>query len=244
MRNIQRFLYFGLILSFVVSLIGCKKSTPIPTPTTLPPEEIIINAIQRLKGSAGFHFTIDRTGTLAYIDSDNTIAVERIEGDFVTPDRVKGKIRVNIGGFPAEVNFVSIQGRYWQTNPLNQSWEEYEPGTVFNPAILFDSEKGIQPMLQGDLHELTFVGNEKLDKWPDQQLQHLSGKMQGARIYEITFGLIGPEVMDVSVWIAPQTSELHRIQIIDPVEGSTEPTTWIVDFMNYDQKVDIQPPIP
>jgi hypothetical protein len=240
MRKAYRTLYLCLIPFFAVILTGCKKSTPPP----LPPSEIIINAVERLKGSAGFHFSIERTGTLAYIDADNTLAVNRIDGDFVTPDRVKGKIRVSASGFPAEVSFVSIQGRYWQTNPLNQTWEEYEPGTVFNPADLFDAEKGIQPMLQADLSELTLVGSEKLEKWPDKQLYHLKGKMKGERIAGITFDLIGPEVMDVDLWIAPNTFEVHRIQINDPVEGNPEPTIWMVDFLNFDQTADIQPPVP
>jgi hypothetical protein len=240
MRNVRRILYLCFAITFAIPFTGCRKSTPPP----LPPAEIIANAIERLKASEGFHFTIERTGTLAYIDSDNKIALNRIDGDFVTPDRVKGKIRVSVGGFTAEVSMVSIQGRYWQTNPLNQTWEEYEPGTAFNPALLFDSEKGIQPMLQTDLSELTLVGNEKLDKWPDKQLYHLKGKMKGERIAEITFELIGPEVMDVDVWIAPNTFEVHRIQIIDPVEGNSQPTIWAVDFLNYGQKVDIQPPVP
>jgi hypothetical protein len=240
MRNVCRILYLCLVITFTVPLTGCRKSAP----PSLPPAEIIANAIERLKGCAGFHFTIERTGTLAYINSENTIAVNRIDGDFVTPDRVKGKIRVSVGGFPAEVSMVSIQGNYWQTNPLNQTWEAYEPGTTFNPALLFDSEKGIQPMLQTDLSELTLVGNEKLDKWPDQQLYHLKGKMKGERIAGITFELIGPEVMDVDVWVAPNSFEVHRMQIIDPVEGESQPTIWTVDFLNYDQKVDIQPPVP
>jgi hypothetical protein len=46
------------------------------------------------------------------------------------------------------------------------------------------------------------------------------------------------------VWVAPQTFEVHRIQIIDPVEGESQPTTWTIDFLNYEQKVDIQPPVP
>jgi len=239
MRNERRFLLL-VILCITFSMVGCKKST-LPS---LPPTEIITHAIERLKTSAGFHFTIERTGTLAYIDADNTLAVNRIDRDFVTPDRVKGKIRVSAGGFPAEVSIVSIQGRFWQTNPLNQTWEEYDPGTVFNPAILFDAEMGIQPMLQTDLSELTIAGNEKLDKWPDKQLYHLKGKMKGDRIAEITFGLIGPEVMDVDVWVASKTFEVHRIQILDPVEGNLQPTVWMVDFLNYDQKADIQPPVP
>jgi hypothetical protein len=239
MRNKRPF-PFLIIFTFAILLTGCKKSA-LPS---LPPTEIIGHAIERLKTSAGFHFTIERTGTLAYIDAENTLAVNRIDGDFVTPDRVKGKIRVSAGGFPAEVSIVSIQGRFWQTNPLNQTWEEYDPGTVFNPAILFDAEMGIQPMLQSDLSELTLAGSEKLDKWPDKQLYHLQGKMKGDRIYEITFGLIGPEVMDVDVWVAPKTYEVHRIQIIDPVEGNPEPTIWMVDFLNYDQKADIQSPVP
>ena len=236
----RKILYLCLVLSFMVSFTGCKKSA-LPS---LPPTELISNAVERLKATAGFHFTIDRTGTLAFIDANNTLAVNRIDGDFVTPDRVKGKIRVSAGGLPAEVSIVSIQGRYWQTNPLNQTWEEYDPGTVFNPATLFDAQKGIQPMLQADLSDVKLVGTEKLDKWPDKQFYHLSGKMKGERIAEITFGLIGPAVLDVNLWIAPKTFEVHRIQIINPVEGNTQPTTWTVDFLNYDQKTDIQPPMP
>jgi len=50
--------------------------------------------------------------------------------------------------------------------------------------------------------------------------------------------------MDVDVWVGPNTFEVHRIQILDPVEGNPQPTTWVVDFLNYDQTVDIQPPVP
>ncbi len=240
MHKNSRFLDLFLVFVFAISLVGCKKSAP----PSLPPAEIITSAIDRLKNSKAFHFSIERAGALAYIDSQNTLAVNRIDGDFVTPDRVKGKIRVSVSGFPAEVSIVSIQGRYWQTNPLNGTWEEYDPGTVFNPADLFDSTKGIQPMLETDLSELTLVGVEKLDKWPGKQLYHLKGKMKGERIAEITFGLIGPQTLDVDVWITPKTFELNRIQIVNPVEGSTQPTTWTIDFTNYDQSVDIQPPVP
>lgn len=242
MRRIYkpRISYLSIILTLTFSLAGCNKSAP----PSLPPDEIVSRAIERVKSTPGFHFTITRTGALAYIDTNNTLAVNVIDGDFVTPDRVKGKIRVSVGGFPAEVSIVSIQGRYWQTNPLNQTWEEYDPGTVFNPAILFDSQKGIQPMLQSDLSGLKLVGNEKLDKWPGQQLYHLSGKMKGERIAEITFGLIGPKELDVNLWVTPKTFELDRIQIVNSVEGSTQPTTWSIDFLNYDQKADIQPPTP
>lgn len=236
----RQYLLHFLVLTIMLLLMGCTKSAPPPP----PPAEIITKGIERLKGTVGFHFTIDRTGTLAYIDMNNTLAVNSIDGDCVTPDRVKGKIRVSLGGIPIEVSIISIQGRYWQTNPLNQTWDEYEPGSVFNPAILFDAEMGIQPMLQADLSDLVLVGSEKLDKWPDKQLYHLNAKMKGERIAEITFGLIGPEVMNVNIWVAPNTFEVHRIQIIDPVEGNPEPTTWTVDFMKFDQKVDIQPPTP
>ena len=240
----RRIFNLCLFLILIISISGCSKSNAAPTPTPLSPGEIISKGIERLKSTSGFHFTIERSGALAYIDSNNTLAVNRIDGDFVTPDRVKGKIRVSAAGFPAEVSIVSIAGKYWQTNPLNQSWEEYDPGTVFNPASLFDAETGIQPMLQTDLSELKLVGEDKLDKWPGQQLYHISGKMKGERIASITFGLIGPADLDVDLWITPKTYEVDRIQIVNPVEGSGQPTTWTVDFLNYDQNTDIQPPTP
>ena len=99
-------------------------------------------------------------------------------------------------------------------------------------------------MLQSDLSGLKLVGEDKLDKWPGQNLYHLSGMMKGQRIATITFGLIGPADLQVDLWITPKTFELDRIQIVNPVQGSDQATTWTVDFLNYDQKTDIQPPTP
>lgn len=239
----RRILNICIFLTLIVSLTACKSS-PAATATLPSPVDLITQGVQRLQSTAGFHFTIDRTGALAYIDSNNTLAVNHVEGDFVTPDKVKGKIRVSAAGFPVEVSFVSIAGKYWQTNPLNQSWESYDPGSAFNPASLFDAQTGIQPMLQSDLSGLTLVGEDKLDKWPGQGLYHLHGKMKGDRIASITYDLIGPADLDVDLWITPKTFEVDRIQIVSPVAGSDQPTTWTVDFLNYGQTTDIQPPTP
>jgi hypothetical protein len=143
----------------------------------------------------------------------------------------------------AEVNIVSIEGRFWQTNPLTNAWEEYDPTTVFNPATLFDPQIGIEPILETDLTAPKLVGNEKLDKWPDKQLYHISGQMKGETIYALTLNLIGPEMMNVDLWVAPKTFEIHRLQITDPTEGG-EATVWTLDFLSFGQKVDIQPPTP
>ena len=78
----------------------------------------------------------------------------------------------------------------------------------------------------------------------DDLLYVISGMLDGARINEMSYGLIGPEQLAVRLWIAPETFELHRAVIVDRsnLEGD-EPRTWQVDFGEFGRVVDVAPPL-
>jgi hypothetical protein len=229
-----------LPFSFLILLLGASCAKPTPTP--LPPGEIIVQATARMKSLSSFHFIIERTGAPAYIDTNNTLALGRAEGDFSSPDKAKGQVRIVATGIVVSFKFTSLGDRYWQTNPLSRKWEEYPTGTFFNPAELFDSEIGLQPILETDLYDLVLEGNKELEEMPGKLLYSITGQLQGARLYQLSWGMIGPDAMGAHLWVDPATFDLHRIELVEAAAEGGEPTLWKFDFLDFNKPVDIQPP--
>jgi hypothetical protein len=58
----------------------------------------------------------------------------------------------------------------------------------------------------------------------------------------MSYGLIGPEQLDVKLWVMPETFELVRAVITEANSGDDEPSVWQVDFSEFGRVVDITPP--
>ncbi|UCF60017.1 MAG: LppX_LprAFG lipoprotein [Anaerolineaceae bacterium] len=223
----------------LLTLIGACVS---PTPEVMDPEEIVFRSVERMKSLSGFHFVIERSGALAFLNEEQTLAFRRAEGDFVAPDRARATIRVILPGLVAEVQVINIGDIQWETNFLTGEWQELPPDWGFNPAALFDAEVGIQPILEKDLSTLEYLGLEELDEVPGKPLYALTGEVDGERLHQLSYGMMGPEVMAITLWIAPETFELYRMQITEAPREEEEPTIWQVDFWDYDKVVEITPP--
>lgn len=236
--KIQRLPLAGLLVLTALLLFACGE----PEPEALPPEEIIQRSAERMNGMSGFEFTIERSGQPVYLDIDETIAFRRADGHYVAPDRAQATVRVITPGLVTDVGVISIGGTQWESNLLAPNWQEIPPDWAFNPAVLFDSEIGIQSILLSDLSDLAPEGTEMIEDGPDRPLYVVTGALGGDRIHEMSYGTIGPETMSIRLWIAPETFELYRVLITDPSQGGEEPTTWQVDFRQFDQTIEIAPP--
>jgi hypothetical protein len=231
--------YRFLLLLVLALLIGaCSK----PSLAELPAEEIVANSAARMNQLAGFRFAIDRSGGPAYLDPDQTISLRRAEGYFVAPDRAQATVRIITPGLVTEVNVISIEETQWQTNVMSTEWQQLPPNWGFNPAVLFDAEIGIQSILAADLGQMQLLEPERLEDGPDGPLYAISGVLDGGRIYAMSYGLIGPEQLDVKLWVMPETFELVRAVITEANSGDDEPSVWQVDFSEFGRVVDITPP--
>jgi hypothetical protein len=230
-----RLLIFVVLFSL---LAGCAR----PTPPPLPPEEILARVVVKMKSLAGFRFVVVRSGAPAYLDPGQTLSFSRMEGDYVSPDRAQGQVRVIAPGFVASVRFISIAERYWETNYLTGEWWECPPDQCFNPAILFDAQVGLQTILESDLSDLKRLDNEVLEELPGRSLYSVAGRLAGERLYQMSWGMIGPEAAQTRLWVDPETFVVHRIQLEEPAPEGGESTLWTVDFLNFDEAADIQPP--
>lgn len=235
-----------LLLSLIISLLsllaiaGCGPEAI----EDLPPEEIISNSVVRMKAMEGYKFLIDRSGAFAFLDAGQTISFSRAEGNYVRPDRVIANVRVIAPGLVVEVEVVGIGSEQWQTNMLTREWEPMSDDIGFNPSALFHPETGIPSVFETDLSNMVLIGTEELEEIPGKQLYALSGLLAGEQIYQISFGLIGPDELNVKLWIAPETFELYRMVVIEPGQDGEEDTTWLLDFWAFDQTKEISPPLP
>lgn len=227
------------LLFLPILIVACGS----PAPDIVDPEEIVLRSVDRMKSLSGFHFVVERSGALVFLDEEHTLAFRRAEGDFVAPDRAQATIRVIGPGLVVEVQVVNIGEVQWETNFLTGDWQELPPEWGFNPAALFDAEVGIQPILEEDLSELEWVGMEELEEVPGVSLHALTGEIEGEKLNQLSFGMIGPEMMTVKLWIAPDTFELYRIQMNEAPTGGDEPTVWKIDFWDHDRIVEIVPPV-
>ncbi len=193
---------------------------------------------------AGFEFLIDRSGQPTFLDYGETIAFRRAEGQYLAPDKIFVKVRVIAPGLVTEVQITSIGDEQWETNLLSGQWQPSDKRYSFNPSRLFSNENGIQAILARDLIEPTLLGVEELQDIPGRKFYVLQASLQGDRAYEMTYGMIDKDALQVKLWIDPDRFDLYRVVILDPVNpGDKEGTTWQIDFWNFDGKFDIEKPI-
>jgi len=198
--------------------------------------------VANMKALKGFSFVIARSGAPAYIDTGHTWSLSRVDGDYVSPDKATGNARIIGPGIVAAIKYISIGDQYWETNYLTGKWWGCPRAQCFNPAILFDPQNGIQPILESDLSDVQRLDNAQLEELPGKDLYSLTGKMKGERLYPVSWGMIGPNPVNVHLWVDPENFVVERIVMEDPGTDKPEPTVWTVDFLNFNNVVNIAPP--
>ena len=227
---------FLIILFF--SLTSC--SSP-PTPE-LTPEEIISQSADRMLSLSGFDLLFDRSGAPAYLDYEETLSLSKMEGHYDSPDRVQAIVRVIAPGFVIDIDVISVGRSQWQTNVITGEWEQIPEDWGFNPSMLFDPQVGLQAILTTDLTEME-IGQEELEEMPGKILYAITGRLGGDNIYELSNWLIGPDAMDVKVYIDPESYDLHRTKITEHRGDEDLERIWTIDFWNFDTIEGIEPPI-
>lgn len=225
------------LLALIVLLAGCAPRIP-----DLPPEEIVRRAAERMRGLQGFQFRIDRSGAPAYIDYAETLSLTLMEGAFAAPDKLSATVRVIAPALIAEIDVICIGQQQWETDVVTHKWFAIPPEWGFNPLILLDPQFGLQTIIASDLYDLTLDGVEELEEMPGRKLYALSGRMHGGTIYDLSYQLIGPEDMDVRLWVDPQTFDLYRTVLVEYPGVSEEEIRWTIDFWDFDVPVEIEAP--
>ena len=225
---------------FLLFIPGCGA----PPPPEISPEEILSRSVDRMESSAGFEFIIERSGAFAFLDKDEMISFRRATGKYLSPDSFETEVRVIGPGIVVDVFLIGVDGIQWETNILTGEWQLSDPNFNFNPSVFFHPETGLRMFLANDLSDIEYVGFAELVEVPGKPLYYLKAKMNGERVNSYSYGLIDAETLKVSMWVDPDTFDMHRILLVDPVdEGEEEDTIWQIDFWNFDTIFEIAVPI-
>jgi hypothetical protein len=233
----------GLMLAFwlpLMAIVSCSE----PDPTPPPAEDLIASASERMAGLEGFHFAINMSGLPVFLDGDETLALGKAEGFYTKPDQAMGAVSIQAPGLVTNVDVISIGQQQWLTNILSGAWMEMPAEWGFNPAVLFDANDGFLAVLTADLRDPVVVGRDKVDGGPDAELYIIEGTLAGERLAELTLGLLGPDDLDVRLWVHPEDHALYRVIVTNPTGSSEENgSLWQLDFDELGKSVTIEPPL-
>jgi len=229
-----------LFLSAIsLSLVACSAN---PSPE-LSPQEILERSAERMQTLKGFQVSINRSGAPAFLDYGQTLSLSRLDGYYVAPDRVQANVRVIAPGIVVVVDVISIGSIQWQTHVITGQWEQLPEDWGFNPATLLEAESGLPAILITDLSDLQLSADAELDEMPGKKLFLIKGMLAGETLYNLSNGMIGPDEMDAQIWIDPVTYDLQRAILSEHPGTADAERIWQIDFWDFDQVIDIQPPL-
>jgi lipoprotein LprG len=241
-RNIKRGIYsFWLVLL----LAGCggfggAASTPTPTPS---PDEIIDQVMAATEDASSFRFAIDFEGAPVYADPVNEqFAIVSVEGSLERPAGARAQIRVRTTGVIGIIRLVSLEGQLYATNPITREWLCFPPDSLFDPLVLFESERGLDYLIREEFTDVALEGIEPFGE-NDRLHYHLTGTIDGAPLRDISMGLLGRDTVDAEVWADTETQLVSRLVLTDQAPDTETTTVWTMDLDNYNQDVDIRAPV-
>ena len=225
-------------LSYILLVFLLEACAPAPTPV-LTAEQIAQRSTERTAQVNYFHFTIDLAGRRKTIDPLGSLVLRHADGDVARPDRAQSKIRVSLSGLIIEVQAVGIGTSQWLTNPLSQRWEAAPAGWGYNPAVLFDSQKGISALLRR-VAGLTRIADENVDGKPHYRL---SGKILSQDVAPMTAYMVTGSDVAFTLWVGAGDFLLHKVHITEKETADADPTEWDIVLSEFDKPVSIEPPV-
>lgn len=224
--------------------MGAATVVPTPVPTVVPtptptPAELSAQIGQATQASPSVHFEIALSGKPVFADDTQLFAISSIVGDLKRPDGVLATLKVSASGGLSEIKSVSLAGKQYITNPITLAWQCLPPGTAFDPAILFDPNKGFEHLLQQQYRDVALVGNQELAGKPSY---HLRGTLPGQALREISGTMLGASDVKADLWADMATKRVSQLVLVDSATDVASPTTWTIVFSDYEKTVDVRAP--
>ncbi len=171
-----------------------------------------------------------------FVDRFESIALDRLDGQFVAPARMQAELEVTVDdALATRLAVVSIDSATWLSNPVTGRFEPLPEGYGLDPTRLFDPAGQWRPLIEG-LREITLVG---IDQRGGARYV-LEGIASAESVGGITMGLVGGADVPVTIWLHPQTLLITSLEFST---GSGDATTrWVVELSAFEESFTIEPP--
>lgn len=237
-------LLFVVVYLLAACDMGSATVAPTPVPTVMPtptptPAELSAQIGRATQASPSVHFEIRLSGKPVFADETKLFAISSIVGDLKRPDGVLATLKVSASGGLTEIKSVSLAGKQYITNPITLAWQCLPPASAFDPAILFDPNKGFEFLLQRQYQNVTLIGTAELAGKPNY---HLRGTLPGQPLHAISGGLLGAGDVKAELWADTATKRVSQLVLVDSATDAASPTTWTIVFSDYEKALDVRAP--
>jgi hypothetical protein len=215
----------------VASCGGSDGGEGIPDPPAV--EDLVARTADAMAALDTARFEMERSGAPVRVSG---IVFDSALGAYLAPDAAKAVLSGQAGDLAVELGTISIGQRTWLTNPLTGAWEELEPGTGFNPAVIFDAEIGWRAILLS-LIEPAYEGGATVD---GDELWLVRGTITPERIATLTAGLVEPQEVEVDLFVDPTSYLLRRAEFA--TEGEDGSSEWVITLSRFDEPVTVDAP--
>lgn len=238
----RRQLVIRIILLCAVALTifacgGSKSDDNTATATSVSAQTVLADAASRFGQVSSFHFKLSIDGSIP-LDAANTLALHGAEGDLSRPDSAEAKADVGFLGATISIKFVSIGGDQFITNPITGAWETAPAGLGYNPAILYNKDKGIARVLSA-LQEPKIAGTESVN---GEESYHITATVARTDIQPIAAGAVASETPAIDLWITKSHSDLVKLMLRDSDTSGKNTTTWTLTISQQNKPVTIERP--
>lgn len=202
-----------------------------------PAEQLLEEAAEQWSDTDTVHFDLNVDGT-TYLDVNETIELDSVEGDLKRPDQAKADASIQIGFASFDVGLIIIGDDAYMTNFLTGNWERAPSDFAFKPALFFDEEHGIGGVLESmtdvELGDESTVGGTRVTE--------VTGIVDQQDISQLVGGSLEGEEISVTLWIDSGSGDLLQISLSEPDDVDGDPTTWIIAFSKHNDPVTIEEP--
>lgn len=195
-----------------------------------PPGAVRADASTAMAAVSSASFSIVRAGAPITISG---LEFTSATGVYAAPDRARAVLEVKAGDVTARLGTIAVGEQVWLTDPVTGRWNALDPGTGFNPAVVFDPDVGWSAILGTDMTDAETAPH-------DGELVRLAGTVAADRVAVLTAGLAEPQPTEIEMLIERETWRLARVAF--ETSGPNGVSSWTIELSDYDQAADVEPP--
>lgn len=200
------------------------------------PTAIVAESAEAMAAVSSVEFTLERTRAPIFIDEFESIALDRLRGQFTVPSQAQAELTVTVNGnFTTKLGAVAVADEVWISNPVTGDFETLPSGYDIDPSKFFDPQDGWRPLL-AELRDVELVGVD--DRGGDRY--HVRGTAPAAQVQGITVGLVRGQDLPVDLWIHPGSHLVTHAEFTTVIDGAE--SDWVLGLDRYGDSFTIVPP--
>jgi hypothetical protein len=231
-----------IVVIVILGMSGCTGSSATNEPPP-DPAALLKQATENILAVDALKIIVDRTGVDYILSTDIGSAIfNRMEAQYVAPNLMQAKAKVTLATLPVEIEiFARDDDQWWRLIGTKWAKQTFLPG--FNPrALLTQEDRGLRAAF-ASLENVVLVKDTILDD--GTPVYHLTATADGDKISWMMLYLVqisGRTTIDV--YIDKDKKLPQKLVVVQPetATDTLEPTTWDMEFYDFDTAVNLQPP--